>query len=107
MIRVIYRWAVDPAHSEAFVTSWRHATERILTEEPGAMGSTLLQPTDEPDTWLGLARWRSRTDLEAFWTSGRAVALPGATFRSAEVLEEHTHLTIEEHPTGRPSQGPS
>jgi heme-degrading monooxygenase HmoA len=107
MIRVIYRWTVDPAESEAFVSSWRHATKRILSEEPGAMGSTLLRPIDEPDAWLGLARWRSRADLEAFWASGRAVALPGATFRSAEVLDEHTNFTIEEHPTGRPSQRPS
>ena len=101
-VRVIYRWSVDPEQTSSFVDAWRHATQRILAKEPGAMGSTLLQPPDEPHTWIGLARWRSRADVEAFWARGAAVALPGATFQSAEVLHERVHLTIEDDPAPHP-----
>ena len=107
MIRVIYRWTVDPAEQERFCDAWRAATERIRREEPGAMGSTLLRPVDDHETWVGLARWRSRQDIEAFWARGETTPLPGATFLSAEILDEWAHLTIEEPDASPPDETPS
>lgn len=94
MIRVIYRWTVDPAAEDQFVDAWREATEHIRAHEPGALGSTLLRPAD-PNSLVGLARWQRRDDVEAFWTSGNATPLPGATLESVEVLDEVEHMTLE------------
>jgi hypothetical protein len=35
MIRVVWRWEVDPEQRRQFVAAWRAATERIRSEEPG------------------------------------------------------------------------
>jgi hypothetical protein len=60
------------------------------------MGSTLLRPADAPNTAVGLARWRRRDDVEAFWASGHATPLPGGNLESIEVLEELEHMTLED-----------
>ena len=95
MIRVVYRWNVDPATEVEFIDAWRRATERIRAREPGALGSTLLRPSDSPHTLVGFARWERRDDVEAFWTSGKAAPLPGATLESVEILDEVEHMTVE------------
>ena len=95
MIRVIYRWSVDPATEDQFIDAWREATERIRTHEPGALGSTLLRPADAPTTLVGFARWQRRDKVEAFWASGNATPLPGATLESVEILDEVEHMIIE------------
>ena len=95
MIRVIYRWSVDPAAEDQFIDAWRAATERIRTHEPGALGSTLLRPADTSNTLVGFARWQQRDDVEAFWASGHATPLPGATLESIEILDEVEHMTLD------------
>ena len=95
MIRVIYRWTVDPATEDRFVDAWREATERIRAHEAGALGSTLLRPSDTPNTLVGFARWQRYDDVEAFWASGNATPLPGATLESIEILDEVEHMTLE------------
>src|SRR5688500_5793133 len=37
VIRVIYRWTVDPAAEDQFIDAWRDATERIRAHQPGAL----------------------------------------------------------------------
>jgi heme-degrading monooxygenase HmoA len=96
MIRVIYRWTVDPATQDQFIDAWHQATERIRVHEPGAMGSTLLRTADAPNTLVGFARWQRRDDVEAFWASGNATPLPGATLQSVEILDEVEHMTAED-----------
>jgi heme-degrading monooxygenase HmoA len=95
VIRVIYRWTVDPATEDQFIDAWRQATERIRSHEPGAFGSTLLRAFDTQNTLVGFARWQRRDDVEAFWTSGHATPLPGATLESLEILDEVEHMTLE------------
>ena len=62
---------------------------------PARLGSTLLRPSDTPSTLVGFARWQRRDDVEAFWTSGNATPLPGATLESIEILDEVEHMTLE------------
>ena len=96
MIRVIYRWIIDPASEDQVIDAWRAATVRIRQEQPGAMGSTLLRPADAPNKAVGLARWQRREDVEAFWAAGtNGSPLPGGTLESVEILEELEHLTVE------------
>ena len=95
MIRVLYTWDVDLVQEAEFVDTWREATLRIRATEPGALGSTLTRDADEPEVFVAIARWRRRADVEAFWSSGHAVPMPGASLRSVAVLEEIEHLTIE------------
>jgi heme-degrading monooxygenase HmoA len=79
VIRVIYRWTLEPEAEDQFIDAWRAATQRIRDQQPGAMGSTLLRPTEAPNRVVGLARWQRRDDVEAFWASGSATPLPGGT----------------------------
>jgi heme-degrading monooxygenase HmoA len=95
MIRVMYRWRVEPDAEAQFVEAWRAATTRIRDQQPGAMGSTLVRPSDAPSTLVGLARWRHRDDVEAFWAAGIASPLPGGSLDSIEVFEEIEHMTLE------------
>ena len=95
MIRVIYRWTVEPEAEGEFVDAWREATTRIRDQQPGAMGSTLVRPAEAPNTLVGLARWRQRADVEAFWATGSASPLPGGSLDSIEILEEVEHMTLE------------
>jgi heme-degrading monooxygenase HmoA len=97
VIRVIYRWTVDPAETETFIDAWRAATERIRAGQPGAMGSTLLRPSDTENRFVAVARWQRRENVEAFWAQGSASARPllGGTLESVELLEEIEHMTLE------------
>jgi quinol monooxygenase YgiN len=106
VIRVIYRWTVDPATEDRFVDAWREATERIRAHEAGALGSTLLRPCDTPNTLVGFARWQRHDDVEAFWTSGNATPLPGATLESIEILDEIEHMTLEHLADPRTADAP-
>lgn len=70
MIRVVYRWTLDPQQADDFAAAWWEATRYIQEAMPGARGSTLLRSRSEPDVYLAVARWDS---LEA-WTASRAAA---------------------------------
>jgi heme-degrading monooxygenase HmoA len=93
VIRVSYRWTVDAATEDQFIDAWREATERIRAHEPGALGSTLLRPANAPNTFVGFARWQQRENVEAFWASGNATPLPGATLESIEIMDEIEDMT--------------
>jgi hypothetical protein len=45
---------------------------------------------------LGLARWESQEQLDAFWEATSPLEFPGAVLLSIEILEEVDHLTLED-----------
>lgn len=97
VIRVIYRWRVEPERQAEFAIWWHEGTLRIRASEPGAMGSTLCRSTEDPDCFVGIARWVSRDHVEAFWerTGIGALEFRGTTTESIEILEELDHLTVD------------
>lgn len=60
MIKVIYRWSVDPERAEDFVAAWWEATRYIQQAWPEARGSVLLKSQQEADVYLAVARWNSK-----------------------------------------------
>ena len=96
MIRVIYRWRVDPELREDFASWWHEGTLRIRSSRQGAKGSTLLQPKEDHAHVVAIARWASEADLAAFWQDPGGSQFAGAVLESLEILEERDHLTIEE-----------
>jgi heme-degrading monooxygenase HmoA len=95
VIRVIYRWRMDGAAVDDFASWWHEGTIRIRSTQPGAMGSTLLRPTEADDRLIGIARWESTAHLTSFWERMSPLAFPGAVLESLEILEEVDHLTLE------------
>jgi heme-degrading monooxygenase HmoA len=65
MIRVMYRWTVKNEDTEEFVRTWEEGTLKIQTHCTGAMGSILLQSSENPEHFFGMARWPSREIWEA------------------------------------------
>ena len=99
MIRVVYRWAVAPGAEADFRRWWHDGTLAIRRDRAGALGSALLRSQDDACSLVGVARWRSKADLEAFWTvagapGGRSRAFPRAELTSVEVLDELDDLEI-------------
>jgi len=95
MIRVVYRWRLDPDRCADFAHWWHQMTLRIRSDQPGAMGSTLLRPGQDQAHLVGLARWESEEQLVAFWARMSPLEFPGAELESMEILEELDHLTLE------------
>ena len=94
MIRVIYRWRVNPERREDFATWWHEGTLRIRSTCPGALGSTLLAPTTDPSHFVAVARWEPVEALEAFWANPGGTPFDGAELVSAEVFNEVDDLTL-------------
>jgi heme-degrading monooxygenase HmoA len=59
MIRVVYRWSVDPQQADAFVAAWWEATRYIQQAWPDARGSVLLKSQVDANVYLAVARWNS------------------------------------------------
>lgn len=67
MIRVIYRWEVEPADFEDFKTAWAVTTNRIHESVAGALGSFMLRPISGESQVLTVATWESETCWRSFW----------------------------------------
>ena len=94
MVRVIYTWSVPRGRRSDFGSWWHEGTLRIRSRYAGALGSTLLEPVDDPDHLVAVARWRSRADLETFWSDGGGVPFDGAQLTTVAVFEELDDLTL-------------
>jgi heme-degrading monooxygenase HmoA len=95
VIRVLYRWRVEPGEQSGFVAWWHDGTLAIRAAQPGAMGSTLCRSLEEPGMFVGIARWESTAHVEAFWRGAGGDGFPGARLEGVEVLDELDDLTLE------------
>lgn len=94
MIRVLYRWRVEPDRRTAFRAWWHEGTLRIRAAHDGALGSVLLAPEGDDDHLVAIARWRSREALEAFWSEPAGAPFEGASLDHPQVFEELDDLTV-------------
>lgn len=96
MIRVNYRWRVDPENFSAFRKTWRETTNRIQKSVPGALGSFMLRASEEESEILTVARWDSLEAWKKFWGNQNPEQMQGmgrlGTRISVEAFEE-----IEDH----------
>lgn len=67
MIRVIYRWVVQPKDFEDFRRVWSATTNRIHDSVPGALGSFMLRAGDRDSEVLTVAKWESEDTWKKFW----------------------------------------
>ena len=67
MIRVIYRWEVQPKNFEDFKRVWSATTNRIHESVPGALGSFMLRASDRKSEILTVAKWDSEESWKKFW----------------------------------------
>jgi len=67
MIRVIYRWEVQPEDFEDFKRVWSATTNRIHETVPGALGSFMLRVSDRDSEVLTVAKWESMESWKKFW----------------------------------------
>ncbi len=93
MIRVIYRWRVDPDVATEFESWWHQGTIDIRTGFPGAMGSLLLRSHNDPDIYVGVARWESERRLLAFREHVAPLVFEGAELEGFELFDELDDLT--------------
>jgi heme-degrading monooxygenase HmoA len=66
MIRVLYRWKVNPGQEDVFAKAWTQGTKVIRATVKGARGSLLLQSRKNPCEFVAIARWTSVDDWRAF-----------------------------------------
>jgi heme-degrading monooxygenase HmoA len=90
MMRVVYRWQVETGKEEVFAKAWAIGTKAIRSKITGARGSLLLQKRTDPPTFVGIARWLSLEDWQAFRRGKRPSP---AAFRAAG--EVSTMLSVE------------
>ena len=67
MIRVIYRWEVEPENFEEFRETWRITTNKIHASVPGALGSFMLKGSERESEVLTVAKWDSFESWKKFW----------------------------------------
>lgn len=101
MIRVLYRWTVEPDAQAGFREWWHAGTMRIRAEYPGAMGSTLLENQEDANLFVGVARWASVEALMLFREKVGSLRFDGAELVSVELFEELDDLTIPGDPSAQ------
>lgn len=67
MIRVIYRWQVDPENFDAFKRIWTATTNRIHETVPGALGSFMLRACEDESEVVTVAKWDCLESWKAFF----------------------------------------
>ncbi|MGH8012353.1 MAG: antibiotic biosynthesis monooxygenase family protein [Candidatus Binataceae bacterium] len=102
MIRVIYRWRVNPGGEQAFQQAWEQGTKAIMRAVEGSHGSLLMRCGDTPSEFAGMAKWESFEAWRAAhkspnWPPDREATrvvhrVAGKTI-SREIFEELSDLT--------------
>lgn len=117
MIRVLYKWTVEPHAQAGFREWWQAGTLRIRAENPGALGSTILESREDPNLFVGVARWTSVEALILFREKVGSLHFDGAELVTMEPFDRtrRSHdprqsvsaataaLTAPYHPALRPS----
>ena len=85
MIRVMYRWKVNPGQEDVFAKAWTQGTKIIRATVKGARGSLLLKSRKNPCEFVAIARWISVADWRAF-RRGEKPALE--SFRTAAAVSQ-------------------
>ncbi len=70
MIRVVYRWRINPSDFSDFRKTWKNTTNKIHASVPGAQGSFLLKACENEDEVLTIAKWDSFEAWSDFWGDG-------------------------------------
>lgn len=98
MIRVVYRWQVEPENFQAFRKAWRATTDRIHETVAGAMGSFLLRSCESETEVLTVAKWDSLESWKRFWGAAdpeqmRSLRMLGVrvSTEAFEEIEDRTH----------------
>ena len=86
MIRVIYKWRVDPENLEKFESTWRDMTRSIHATVDGALGSFCLQEVDDPSTVLTVALWENEAQWRAFMGDSEKAPLMKSLHEIAEQI---------------------
>lgn len=77
MVRIFYRWQVQPANFEAFKQTWRITTTNIHASVPGALGSFMLRACEDESEIVTVAKWDSLTSWQAFWGTDNPKEMEG------------------------------
>jgi heme-degrading monooxygenase HmoA len=85
MVRILYRWKVNPGQEAVFAKAWTQGTKVIRATVKGARGSLLLQSRTDPCEFVAIARWASVEDWRAF-RRGEKPALE--SFRTAAAVSQ-------------------
>ena len=97
MVRVVYRWKVEPRNFAAFRESWSATTNRIHDTVSGAMGSFMLRGCESETEVITVAKWDRLESWEAFWQGEDPEAMKGMRMLgerlSAVAYEEVEDLT--------------
>ncbi len=97
VVQVHYRWRVDAAQHESFVTAWRAETLATRSSRPGARGSVLLTSTADPRVLVATAFWDSLDAWERSQAQGAAAdAAAGAMRATAELVSTEVFRVIDD-----------
>ncbi|MEY2422033.1 MAG: hypothetical protein QOI95_2100 [Acidimicrobiaceae bacterium] len=97
MIRVVYRWHLEPGSELNFARWWHERTVAIREAQEGSLGSVLLRAPADPSLFVGIARWLNVEHLEAFRRTIGPIHVDGATLDSMEILDEIDNLLVQDH----------
>jgi antibiotic biosynthesis monooxygenase (ABM) superfamily enzyme len=103
MIRVMYRWTIEPGHEDEFIRNWDAGTRRIREKFPGSYGSMMLRSAKNRQHFYGVGRWESRAAWDAAQEGLIAMKLPGPMPESVRFFDEIDELTLASKPAKSPS----
>jgi Antibiotic biosynthesis monooxygenase len=93
MIRVMYRWTIQPEDHQRFIENWQEGTRKIQANCAGAFGSFLIHRRKQPNVFIGIARWQSRDDWRNAQPTMISLNLAGPLPESAEFFDELANVT--------------
>ena len=97
MIRVVYRWHVEPEHFQDFKETWTRTTNNIHKTVNGALGSFMIKSIDNPNEIITIAKWTSVQAWKDFWGTADPEAMKAMSKLgkriSAEAFEEIDDFT--------------
>ena len=96
MIRVIYRWQVEPDTFEEFKKVWRVTTNQIHDSVPGALGSFMLRAHESGSDVLTVAKWDSIESWKQFWGNSDPQEM-GEMRRLGKRISVDVYYEIEDH----------